>query len=258
MELDGTIALITGSTSGIGRATAELMAAAGARVIITGRDLERGKAAARAISGTGADARFIAADLTDPESLRGLAGDAGEVDILVNNAAFLPTGLTTVQDMKSFDIALATNIRAPYFLTAALVPAMIAKGRGSIVNIGTMGARIGMPGVSAYSATKSALEALTRTWAAEFGPAGVRVNAVAPGPTRTEMVLASIGEETADRMDAGGPLDRLAAPADIAEVIVFLASDRARHINGTTIAVDGGRTAVYRNQSGNQLSSRST
>jgi NAD(P)-dependent dehydrogenase (short-subunit alcohol dehydrogenase family) len=174
----------------------------------------------------------------------------------VNNAAYLPTGLTTVQDLESFDIALATNLRAPYFLTAALVPAMIANGSGCIVNVSTMGARIGMSGVSAYSATKAALESLTRTWAAEFGPAGIRVNAVAPGPTRTEMVLAAIGAEVVAQLDAGTPLERLAAPDDIAETIGFLASDRARNVSGVTIAVDAGRTAVYRNQSGDRLHSR--
>ncbi|MEU7628860.1 SDR family oxidoreductase [Nocardia sp. NPDC049220] len=253
MELADKVALITGSTGGIGSATAELMATAGAQVIVTGRNIERGESTVRAITAAGGQARFIAVDLTDMASLRHLAAAAGAVDILVNNAAFLPAGPTTSQDVESFDLALATNLRAPYFLTSALVPAMIAKGSGSIVNVSTMGARVGMPGASTYSATKAALESLTRTWAAEFGPAGVRVNTVAPGPTRTEMLMAVIGEQGAAQLSDTTLLDRLATPREIAEVIYFLATDRAAFVTGTTISADGGRTAVYRNQSGATL-----
>lgn len=117
------------------------------------------------------------------------------------------------QDPSTLDESLAANVRAPYLLTAALVPAMIAKGSGSIVKVSTMAARIGLPGLSVYSATKAALESLTRTWAAEFSPAGVRVNTVAPGPTRTDMVLANMGEENAEQFAKTTLLGRLAADA---------------------------------------------
>ncbi len=148
------------------------------------------------------------------------------------------------QDPGTLDETLAANIRAPYLLTAALVPAMIARGSGSIVNVSTMAARIGIPGLSVYSATKAALESLTRTWAAEFSPAGVRVNTVAPGPTRTDMVLDTMGEENAEQFAKTTLLGRLAAPREIAEVILFLASDRASYLTGATLAADAGRTAV--------------
>jgi len=244
MELTGKLALVTGSTGGIGGETARLLASAGAEVVVSGRNAERGAATVRSITENGGAARFVAADLTDLASLRHLAEQAGDVDILVNNAAIFPVAPTVAQDPESFDTVLAANVRAPYFLTAALAPAMVAKGSGSIVNISTMAARIGMPGLSVYSATKAALESLTRTWAAEFSPAGVRVNTVAPGPTRTDMVLATMGEEGAGQVGKTTLLGRLANPREIAEVVYFLASDRASYLTGATIAVDAGRTAV--------------
>ncbi|MFC7261405.1 SDR family NAD(P)-dependent oxidoreductase [Streptomyces lutosisoli] len=244
MELSNQLALVTGATGGIGSETARLLAAQGAEVVVSGRDAGRGGATVSSITDAGGRARFVAADLTDLASLRNLAEAAGDVDVLVNNAAFFPGAPTVDQDVDTFDTALAANVRAPYFLTAALAPAMVAKGAGSIVNVSTMAARIGMPGLSVYSATKAALESLTRTWAAEFSPAGVRVNAVAPGPTRTDMVLDTVGEEGAEQFAKTTVLGRLATPREIAEVILFLATDRSSYLTGATVAADAGRTAV--------------
>ena len=244
MELSNKRALVTGGTGGIGGETARLLAGQGAEVVVSGRAAVRGAAPVRSITDAGGRARFVAADLTDLASLRRLAETAGDVDILVNNAAIFPGSPTVDQDVDSFDTAVAANIRAPYFLTAALAPAMVAKGAGSIVNVSTMAARIGLPGLSVYSATKAALESLTRTWAAEFSPAGVRVNAVAPGPTRTDMVLDSVGEEGAEQFAKTTILGRLATPREIAEVILFLATDRSAYLTGATIAADAGRTAA--------------
>jgi NAD(P)-dependent dehydrogenase (short-subunit alcohol dehydrogenase family) len=251
MELTGKTALVTGGTGGIGSETAKLLAEHGAEVVITGRDAERGAAVVKAIEERGGTARFVAADLTDPASLRALVETVGDVDILVNNAALFPIEPTITQngdaanfDTASFDTTFAANVRAPYFLTAALAPAMLAKGSGAIVNVSTMAARIGMPGLPVYSATKAALESLTRTWAAELSPSGVRVNTVAPGPTGTDMVLATMGEQGAAQVAGTTLLQRLAAPREIAEVIVFLASDRAAYLTGATVAADGGRTAI--------------
>ena len=244
MELNGKTALVTGATGGIGGATARLLAARGARVVASGRDSQRGEALVKEITAAGGAARFVAAELTDVTSLRQLAAEAGDVDILVNNAALFPIAATTEQEADGLDEAFAANVRAPYLLVAALAPAMAAKGSGSIVNVSTMAARIGMPGLSAYSATKGALEALTRTWAAEFSPAGVRVNTVSPGPTRTDMVMSSMGEEGAAQVAGTTLLKRLAAPEEIAEVIAFLASDASGFVTGATVAVDAGRTAI--------------
>jgi NAD(P)-dependent dehydrogenase (short-subunit alcohol dehydrogenase family) len=229
VELAEHVALITGGTAGIGWESARLMACEGAQVIISGRDRERGEQAAARI---GANARFVQADLSDLESVKALVQQAGAVDIVVNNAANF-TGAATVD----------TNVRGAYFLTAGLVPGMLERGRGSIVNVTSMVASKGVPGASGYSASKAALESLTRTWAAEFGKRGVRVNSVAPGPTRTEGVAAEWGE-TNEELGRALPLGRTAHAAEIAEAVLFLASPRSSFITGSTLHADGGGSAV--------------
>lgn len=243
-DLKGKTALVTGSTAGIGAATATLLGRRGARVVVTGRDLDRGQSVVDSITADGGAARFVAADLADVASVRLLAAEAGPTDILVNNAAIFPGGALVDQDVDSFESAFDLNVRAPYFLTAAMVPGMVARGGGAVVNVSTMAASVGVAGLSTYSATKAAIESLTRTWAVELGAAGVRVNAVAPGPTRTDMVMASMGEEGAAVIAGTTILGRLASPEEIAEVIAFLASDASSYLTGATIAADAGRTAA--------------
>jgi NAD(P)-dependent dehydrogenase (short-subunit alcohol dehydrogenase family) len=236
-------ALVTGSTSGIGAATAALLAADGYDVVVSGRDIERGEAVVKQLTADGGNARFVAADLHDLDSLRALANAAGPVEILVNNAGMFPGAPMVSQDVESFDASFALNVRAPYFLSAALVPGMTERGRGSIVNISTMAASVGMPGLSAYGATKAALESLTRTWAAELGANGIRVNTVAPGPTGTDMFLA-MPAEAQSAVAASTILGRMADPQEIARVIVFVATDAGSYLTGATIAADAGRTAI--------------
>jgi NAD(P)-dependent dehydrogenase (short-subunit alcohol dehydrogenase family) len=242
MNLDGKTALVTGAgaTGGIGFQIARLLRARDAEVLISGRDPERGAAAARAL---GDGTRFIRADLTDLAEVQSLAEAAGDVDILVNNAGLGPMHPTIAQDVESYTQAFDVNVRAPYFLTAALAPAMLAKGDGSIINISTLAAREGVPGMSVYGASKAALEALTRSWAAEFSDQGVRVNAVIPGPTRTEFVMSQMGEFAPQMADLT-MLKRMADATEIAEVVVFLAEPRSSFITGAVIAADGGATAA--------------
>lgn len=241
MDLSGKTALITGigSGDGIGGAVAESFLAHGATVIVTGRDRERGESYAHRLGGS---VRFVLSDLSDEQGVRSLAESVGSVDILVNNAAVALGGPALDQDVASFDESFAVNVRAPYFLTTALAPNMAANGGGSVVNIGTMAARIGLPGLSVYSATKAAVEAFTRTFAAEFAASRIRVNVVAPGPTMSGKFSApdSIANQLAQTL----PMKRAAATEEIAEAVLFLASDRASYITGTVLAVDGGRTAV--------------
>lgn len=239
-ELAGRRALITGGTAGIGLASARLMALAGAEVVISGRDADRGTAAAAAL---GPGVRFVAADLSDLDSVRALAETTGDVDVLVNNAATFPGAMTVDQDVASFERTFDTNVRGAYFLVAALLPGMVRRGDGSIVNVTSMVASKGVPGASTYSASKAALESLTRSWAAEFGGSGVRVNAVAPGPTATEGVVAEWGD-TNDELGRALPLGRTAEPTEIAEAVLFLASPRASFITGSTLHVDGGGVAA--------------
>jgi NAD(P)-dependent dehydrogenase (short-subunit alcohol dehydrogenase family) len=239
-DLTGQRALVTGATSGIGRAIAEQLARDGAEVIVSGRDPTRGAEVVEAIAAGGGRARFVAADLNDPAGIRDLAEDTGAVDILVNNAGFSVFGATADLAVDRFDALFASNVRAPYYLVAAIAPGMAARGRGSIVNVSSMAAQIGLPGAAAYGATKAAMEAMTRSWAAEFSPSGVRVNAIAPGPVYSD---GAAPERTA-ALGATTPLKRAADASEIAEVVAFLASPQASYITGATINADGGRTAV--------------
>jgi NAD(P)-dependent dehydrogenase (short-subunit alcohol dehydrogenase family) len=243
-SLDGgtlaPVALVTGATSGIGRAAAIRLAEDGYKVIVHGRDPQRGVETVKAIAKAGGAARFIAADLSDPQDVARLAAEAGEVDVLVNNGGFAWFGPTADLDVDNYDDMFDANVRAAYFLVAAIAPGMVQRGSGSIINLGSMAGQIGLAGAAAYSATKAALAALARAWAAEFSPGGVRVNTVAPGPVYT-------GGATPERTTATGKttlLGRAADSAEIADVIAFLASSKAGYITGTVIAVDGGRTAV--------------
>lgn len=239
-ELTGRTALVTGGTAGIGLACARLLADAGATVLITGRNRERGESAAAAVDG---DVRFIQADMADLESVAALVEQSSGVDILVNNAASFPGALTVEQDVASFELTFDTNVRGTYFLVAGLVPGMLERGTGSIINVTSMVASKGVPGASVYSASKAAVESLTRTWAAEFGPRGVRVNTVAPGPTNTEGVVAEWGD-TNDELGRTLPLGRTAEPAEIAQAVVFLASGASSFITGLTLHADGGGAAA--------------
>jgi NAD(P)-dependent dehydrogenase (short-subunit alcohol dehydrogenase family) len=246
-DLTGSTALITGATSGIGKALADQLAALGVHVIVSGRDKTRGDAVAAGIRAAGGTADFVAADLNDEDSVRELAARAvevggGHVDILVNNAGVGTIGATVDTRPDQIDEAFAVNVKAPYLLVAALAPAMAARGHGAIVNVTTMAAAFGMNGMGLYGSSKAALVLLTKSWAAEFGPAGVRVNAVSPGPTRTEGTL-PMGDAL-DQLAAGGPAGRVGQPEEIAAAITFLVTDQASFIHGAVLPVDGGRLAV--------------
>jgi NAD(P)-dependent dehydrogenase (short-subunit alcohol dehydrogenase family) len=238
-ELTGQIALVTGATSGIGRATAIKLAAQGATVLVHGRDGARAAAVLEHIELAGGKARFVSADLSTPEGVRSLVEQAGAIDILVNNAGMPWFGESAALDVENLDLLFARNVRAAYLLTSALAPSMVAKGTGNIVNVSSMAGIIGLPGGAAYGAMKLSAIALTRGWAAEWSPRGIRVNAVAPGPVYT-----AAKRERTEALGKTTLLGRAAEPEEIAEVIGFLVSPAASYVTGAVIPVDGGRTAA--------------
>jgi NAD(P)-dependent dehydrogenase (short-subunit alcohol dehydrogenase family) len=245
-RLVGRTALVTGSTSNIGKSIAIALAADGARVIVSGRDLSRGAAVVEGIRRKGGEASFIAAELDgSARASRDLATKAtavyGPIDVLVNNAGVYPPGGTLALDDATFDRIFGVNVKAPFFLTAALVPAMIAAGRGVVINLGSWVARLGVPSGPAYASSKGAVETLTRAWAAEFGAYGIRVNAISPGVTFEDgsdviAIAGPVMEST--------PLGRVVDPAAVGAAAAFLVSDDAAYMNGTVVDVDGGRVSV--------------
>ncbi len=245
-RLDRKTALVTGATSNIGRAIAIAFAREGAHVVLSGRNEARAAEVLRVIHQTGGRADFVQSTLDgSPNTSRKLAEDAtrllgGRLDILVNNAGIYPGATTNATDEATFDQVYAVNVKAPFFLTAAVAPLMAARGEGAIINLGSWIARLGVPVGALYSSTKGAIETLTRAWAAEFGPAGVRVNAISPGVVHEPVRTLGLG----DAMMRGTPANASGSPEAIAHAAVYLASDEAAFVHGTVLDVDGGRTGV--------------
>jgi len=245
-RLAGRTAIVTGSSSGIGEAIARVLASSGATVVISGRDEARAQAVVDAITASGGTAHVVEVDLAGSYAeLRDFARRAtdalgGRVDIVVNNAGIYPATPTTGLSDADLDAILATNVRAPHVLVAELAPGMVARGSGSIVNIGSWMSRVGVPFGAMYTASKAAIEQMTRTWAAEFGPGGVNVNTVAPGATSTPG-----NAESADVlavMTAATAAGRPVRPVDIAFAVRYLLSEEAAFVHGTVVDVDGGIT----------------
>ena len=248
-RLAGRRALVTGSTGGLGVAIAKALAAEGAFVVVSGRAKARGDGVVADIRSAGGEAAFVAADLgAGGDAARRLADAAteaagGGLDILVNNAATLlmPTPTAGVSEQELRDV-FGVNVFAPFLLTGVLAPRMVARGGGAIVNIGSITGLRGSSGSAVYSANKAAIHSFTQSWADEYGPDGVRVNAVAPGPIATER-QAEFADHIAPTLSRL-PSRRMSTPEEVAAAVVFLLSDDAANIHGTVLSVDGGWAAT--------------
>lgn len=242
MDLNGRTAVVTGASRGIGEATARALDAAGARVAVVARsraDLER-------VAATLAhDPVVITGDLSSADEARRVGEEAlaalSHVDILVNNAAAAARLPSTDLTPELIDELLGANVRGLLLLTTCVLPTMVERGSGSIVNLSSVSGVVGTPNRSAYAASKGAVDALTRSLAIEYGRHGIRVNAVAPGVVDTHLwaknkAIPGVVEKTTALI----PLGRWGMPEDVADVIAFLASDAARYVTAQTISVDGG------------------
>lgn len=255
-RLDGRVAVITGSTSGLGAATARRFAAEGARVVVTGRSRERGEAVVESITKEGGEARFIRCDIDDEASIRSLVDGAveafGRMDCLIANAAATATssgekgaGILDL-DNAVLEASIATNIRGLLWLFKYSLPALVDAARpedeqtSSIIAIGTSGTRNGAPGMPVYFSTKAPVEVMVRSLATEFGGRGVRVNCISSGLIETESEMGTMTPEFRDYVLGLNALPYFGRPEDIANACVFLSSEEARYVTGTTLTVNGG------------------
>ena len=247
LDLSGRIAVVTGASSGIGRAVAEAMAEAGANLVLIGRDEERLQETVEAVKDRGGEAEPVAVELTADDAASTIVEATmkrfGALNILVNCAGIFDPQPFETQPLESFDRQMAVNVRAPFALTQAALPHL--RPDGAVVNISSIAGYAGFPQSAAYCATKGAVELMTRALATELGPEGVRVNCVAPGNIRTPMNAEQFAAspEYERSLEDKTPLGRIGETEDIAAAVVFLASPAAKFVNGASWLVDGGWAA---------------
>ena len=247
-RLAGEVAIVTGSTLGLGREVARLFASEGARVVVTGRDRERGERATAAIADEGGEATFTATDLVDEDACESLVATAldrfGSLTVLVNNAvASAGDGPVTQVTTEGWEATLRVNLTAVAWLCRAAIPEMVKAGHGSIVNVSSRAAERGTPGLAAYAASKGGMNALTRSIAVDYAKDNVRCNTVSPGYILNERRDADLDDERRHRLE-GMHLTRLGTATDVAYAALYLASPEAEFVTGINLPVDGGSTAA--------------
>lgn len=243
MRLHEHVALITGAAGGIGFATTKRFVIEGATVIMIDFNEEEGRKKEKVLQQEGYPVKFYRADVTNFQAVEKLAeeivAEFGKIDVLINNAGITRDAMLTKMDETSFTQVLAVNVTGVFNCTKAVVPYMIEKGRGKIINTSSVSGIYGNIGQTNYAASKAAVIGMTKTWAKELGRKGICVNAVVPGFIETEMVK-TVPEKIIDRMKKMIPLGRLGRPEDIANVYLFLASPESDYVNGAVIHADGG------------------
>jgi NAD(P)-dependent dehydrogenase (short-subunit alcohol dehydrogenase family) len=246
----GKVAIVTGASSGIGRATALAFARRGAHVVVADIDEERGAAVAADVAAVGPESEFVCTDVTDPADVAALVGQCvarfGRLDYAHNNAGIQTDSAETAEcSLDDWARTLAVNLTGVFLCMREEIPRMLDGGGGVIVNTSSAGGLKGFPGASAYVAAKHGVIGLTKTAALEYAARGVRVNAVCPGVTDTELVARLTQEDPAleQQLLAVEPVGRLGTPAEIADAVVWLCSDQASFVTGHALVVDGGQLA---------------
>ncbi len=246
-RLKGKVAIVTGAASGIGRATAKMFAERGAKVAVADYDATGGQETVDMIKADGGEAVFIETDVSKDEDVQRMVKQAvgiyGRLDIIFNNAGVGETAKAAEASSEHWDRVLSINLKGVFLGCKYAIPEMIRVGGGSIVNNGSILAEVGFSEATAYSASKHGVVGLTQTIAIDYASQGIRANVVCPGFVRTPMATRNIGADEAEQIAALHPLGRMGEPEEVAEAVLFLASDRASFITGTCLFVDGGYTA---------------
>lgn len=248
MRLKNKVAIITGGGSGIGRATAELFAAEGAKVVVADSNAEAGREAAQGIRKSGDEACVVQVDVSDPAQVQRMIDDTlktyGGIDILFNGAAILAFGTAIETDEKTWNRVMAVNLNGTFWCCKSVLPHMIKRGGGSIINVSSStGAHDAKGNTVAYVTSKGGVALMTKAMAIDHARANIRVNALCPGPTDTPMLRSVLSPEQMDAFAATFPIGRMGRPEELAYAALFLASDEASFVTGALMAVDGGQTA---------------
>jgi len=248
-DLTGTVALVTGSTRGIGLALARGLGQAGARVIVHGRESQRAEAVATSLEGAGISAGSVAFDLREEEAIRQgierVQAEHGGIDVLVNNAGVIQRAPLAGFDLAVWREMFEINVTAPMLVATAVVPSMISAGRGKIINVCSLLSELARPSAGAYASTKAALKLLTQSMCVEWAEHGIQANGIGPGYIKTELTDQLANDPAFDEwVRARTPAGRWGEPADLAGAVVFLASPASDFVNGHILYVDGGLLAA--------------
>lgn len=250
MFKQGSVALVTGAATGIGRACAEAFAAAGCTVVLADRDADRGQQAARELDALRVKTLFVQTDVSDADQVRHLheriMTTFGRLDAACNNAGIEgASGPLAEQGVENFDQVIAVNLRSVFLCMREQIPLMLKSGGGAIVNMASVAGLVGFAGSAAYCASKGGVVQITRTAALDYAEQGIRVNAVCPGVIATEMIERFTGgsDQAATQMAAMHPMNRMGVPREISDTVVWLCSSQASFVTGQALAVDGGLVA---------------